>query len=265
MEIDAVERFDAGAAAWAEYNRSPLGYLRAELTWHNLARHLPPVDVHTFRPQVLDAGGGSGELAVRLVREGYRVWLLDPAPAMLDLARSSTESLPGELREHLAFCQMELAQAAQAFAARSFEAIACHTLLEYLPDPEGGLETLAGLLRPGGLLSVSFVNRHSQVLRDAWQRVDPATALAHLDDPSFRAGLFGVTGISFSAEQVGGWLAGMGLSVVAHYGVRFFADYIPSEQLGEVSFLATLLDLEKAVAGRAPYKHLARYVHLIAR
>jgi S-adenosylmethionine-dependent methyltransferase len=160
---------------------------------------------------------------------------------------------------------MSVDQAPAAFAPSTFDAIACHTLIEYLPEPRAGLAALSDLLRPGGVLSVSFVNRHAEVLRQVWSRHDPAGALARLEGGTFCASLFGVQGMAYTAEEVSAWLGGLGLEVTATCGVRAFADQVPAERLEDPAFLDALLRLERAAATRSPYRLVARYVHLIAR
>jgi S-adenosylmethionine-dependent methyltransferase len=265
MMEDTKARFDAGAEAWASYNQQPLGRIRREVTWHNLAPHLPDVSAGQDPPRVLDAGGGSGELALRLVRRGYRVWLLDYAPGMVDQAREASGDLPDGLRARLSFCIATAEEAAHSFPPRFFDAITCHTLIEYLPNPRATLASLSSLLGEGGLLSVSFVNRHAELLRQVWSRHDPAGALSGLAGGAFRATLFDVPGETYTAEQVSAWLTDLGLGIAATCGVRAFADYVPRERLEDPEYLDTLLQLEKAVANRPPYMLLARYVHLLAR
>lgn len=261
---DIEERFDAGADAWADYNQRPLGRIRREVTWHNLSPHLPKFIIPDQPPRVLEAGGGTGELALRLVQAGYRVWLLDYAEAMLARAQEAATSLPERLRARLAFCHLPVDDAPQAFAPRFFDAITCHTLIEYLPDPQSTLATLTGLLSDGGRLSVSFVNRHAQVLRQVWSRADPAGALASLEDGAFCATLFDVSGMTYTTDEVSAWLIELGLDVTAICGVRVFADFVPSERLEDPAFFKALLKLELAAADRSPYKWLARYSQLIA-
>ncbi|MFC2037670.1 methyltransferase domain-containing protein [Chloroflexota bacterium] len=265
MVEDIEARFDAGAEAWVEYNRQPLGRIRREVTWRNLDPYLPDIAGPQRRPCVLDAGGGSGELALRLAQRGYRVWLLDSAAAMLDQARAAAQRLPERVCSHLSFCCLPVDEAPQAFAAGFFDAIACHTLIEYLPEPRSTLPTLAGLLREGGLLSVSFVNRHAEVLRQVWARGDPAGALASLEDGAFCASLFDIPGKAYTARDVSAWLAEHGLAVTATCGVRIFADYVPRDRLDEPDFFESLLRLELAATTRVPYNLMARYVQLIAR
>ncbi|NIV36573.1 MAG: hypothetical protein GWN58_46210, partial [Anaerolineae bacterium] len=84
--------------------------------------------------------------------------------------------------------------ASEAFAPGFFQVVTCHTLVEYLKQPQATIGELTGLLSVGGLLSVSFVNRHAEVLRRVWSQGDPAGALERLEDGSFCAGLFGVSG-----------------------------------------------------------------------
>jgi ubiquinone/menaquinone biosynthesis C-methylase UbiE len=115
MIEDSQARFGAGAEARADYNQKPLGRIRREVTWRTLAPHLPDVRDADDR-RVLDAGGGSGELALHLVWRGYRVWLLDDAAAMLDHARTAAQDLSEEQRARLTYCLMKVEDAAQAFA-----------------------------------------------------------------------------------------------------------------------------------------------------
>lgn len=261
---DSRTRFDVGAEAWADYNQRPLGRIRQEVTWHNLAPNLPAVTDVEHPPCVLDAGGGSGELALRLIQQGYRVWLSDYAPAMLDQAQQAARSLPIDVRDRLTLCPMSVDETVESFDPRSFDAITCHTLIEFLPDPRASLASLASLLRDNGLMSVSFVNRHAEVLRQVWSKSDPRGALATLEKSDFCASLFDVPGSAYTAKEVTAWLRDAGLQITGYYGVRAFADWVLHERLDDPDFFDALLHLEKAVAAHPPYSELARYIQLIA-
>lgn len=264
MSHDPRAHFDAGAEAWARYNQEPLGRIRRLVTWHNLMPYLPEVADVDNAPRVLDAGGGSGELALDLAQLGYRVWLLDYAPAMLEQAQQATQTLPRHVQARLTFCLASADEADDAFAPGFFDVVICHTLVEYLPDPQSTLRSLVGTLGKGGLLSLSFVNHHAEVLRQVWTRSDPAGALLSLEDGTFCAKLFDLEGRAFHIEQVVLWLNELKLHVTARYGVRAFADYVPRQRLDEPAFFDELLQLEKAAAHRPPYSRLARYIHLLA-
>jgi S-adenosylmethionine-dependent methyltransferase len=258
-------RFEAGAEDWTRYNREPLGTIRHEVTWRNLAPRLPALRAGEDEPRVLDVGGGSGEMALRLARHGYRVWFVDYAAAMLDQARNAAESLPEDARARLTFQLLSADEVSESFVPGFFDAILCHTLIEYLPEPRDALQGLFCLLRDGGLLSLSFANRHAQVLRQVWKRGDPGGALGKLEDGTFHAKLFDVPGRAYTAEEVSAWLPPLGLTVTAVCGVRAFADQIPTVRLADPAFLDALLRLETAAAQLDPYRQIARYVHILAR
>ena len=165
MNQDAKDRFSAGADLWADYGQRPLGRIRHELTWENLRPHLPALIEGEAPPCVLEVGGGSGELALRLAQHGYRVWLLDYAAEMLDQARHVALSLSDDAQARLTFCTMPAEEASEAFAPGMFQVITCHTLLEYLEQPKATIAELARLLSRDGLLSISIVNRHAESFR----------------------------------------------------------------------------------------------------
>ena len=268
MTHDTQSRFDACAEAWADYGQQPLGRIRHEVSWCNLARHLAlhSPDAAEERPlRALDAGGGSGELALRLVERGFHVWLLDYAPAMLEQARRAAQHLPRSARERLTLRHAKVEEASQTFSPGFFDVVTCHTLIEYLSDPRAVLRVLPGLLRDGGLLSVSFVNQHAEVLRQAWSRADPLGALAQMEGNRFHASLFDIAGVAYTVDEVGAWLVESGLTLTATYGVRAFADFVPRSRLDDPDFFDALLMLEMAVAERSPYKLVARYVELVAQ
>jgi S-adenosylmethionine-dependent methyltransferase len=183
---------------------------------------------------------------------------------MLDQARQASRQEPPEVTSRLNYCLLEVNAAAQAFAPAFFDAVTCHTLIEYLPDPRSTLASLASLLRGGGLLSLSFVNRHAEILRQVWSRSDPAGALDRLDSGAFCAKLFGLQGLAYTGDEVSAWLTDLGLEVTSMCGVRALADQAPREQLEDPAFYKALLRLEKAVSARKPYHLIARYVHLLA-
>jgi S-adenosylmethionine-dependent methyltransferase len=264
MRDDARARFDAHADDWVDYNRQPLGLIRSEVTWHNLSHHLPPIADAADPPRVLDAGGGSGELALRLVRAGYRVWLLDYAPAMLDRARQAARELPAEARDRLAYCLMPAREAGEAFDPAFFDVITCHTLIEYLPQPQDTLRKLAHVLSDGGLLSLSFVNRRYKVLRQMLRDGAPTGALARREKGQFCARLFGVPGRAYTIDEIRRWLDDLGLGIAAIYGVRIFADDLLACCPNDPELLATLLQVELSSASVDSLYHIARYIHLIA-
>ena len=265
MPEEIASKFGAGAGEWAAYSQGPLGRIRREVTWHNLSQHLPRRVAGESSLRVLDVGGGSGELAIKFLRRGCLVWLVDCAEGMLEQARKATLDLPHETQSRLSLLQLDAADVPDRFAPETFDVITCHTLIEYLHDPKTVLGALVSLLQDGGLLSVSFVNRHAELLRRVWSHGDPAGALEYLSNGDFCAALFDVAGRAYTAKEVIAWMEEVELASPTVYGVRAFADYVSGERLSDPDYFDAMMKLEISAASCRPYSSIARYAHLVAK
>ena len=117
------------------------------------------------QPQhICDFGCGSGEMACRLGRLGYRVTGLDVSPALIDLARERAK-LDG-VEDRVSFIVADGASA--TLPKNEFDAVLAMSVIHHLPL-EAGLDTLEGLLKPGGRIAfqepVAFL-KGLQWLRD---------------------------------------------------------------------------------------------------
>ena len=105
--------------------------------------------------RVLDVGCGGGILAEAMARAGRRVLGIDLSQACLDVAHMHAVESRVEL-DYRAVSAEDLAREHPA----EFDAVTCMELLEHVPDPEAMLASLAALVRPGGDVIVSTLNRH---------------------------------------------------------------------------------------------------------
>jgi 2-polyprenyl-6-hydroxyphenyl methylase / 3-demethylubiquinone-9 3-methyltransferase len=105
--------------------------------------------------RVLDVGCGGGLLAEALARTGARVTGIDLAPAMIEVARlhAAESALAVDYR-------LSSAEAVAAAEPAGFDVVTCMEMLEHVPEPAAMTATLAQLLRPGGALFVSTINRN---------------------------------------------------------------------------------------------------------
>lgn len=101
------------------------------------------------RGNILDAGMGPGRLCAELRRRGWVVSGVDSSPEMVDLAR---RRLPGS-RERLLVARIE----ELPFESGSFDAVLATGVLEYA-EMTAALNELARIVRPGGLVIVSYPN-----------------------------------------------------------------------------------------------------------
>ncbi|HKQ03323.1 MAG TPA: methyltransferase domain-containing protein [Actinomycetes bacterium] len=214
---------------------------------------------------VVDAGGGTGQLAVALAGHGYRVTVVDTSAAMLATCAQRAADEGGEVAERVTTVQGDAADLPRLLGEDSVDAIVCHDLLTRVDDQSALLASLAGALADGGVLSLGFANRDWLALR-AGRRGDHAGALRLVEGPGSGGlvprppdgGSEAVT-LTESEQQ----LDKAGLTLVAAYGVGVFAeagddDLDPAER-------RRLVELERLVAGREPYRSSARTLHLIAR
>ncbi|MFT4196429.1 MAG: bifunctional 2-polyprenyl-6-hydroxyphenol methylase/3-demethylubiquinol 3-O-methyltransferase UbiG [Pseudoxanthomonas sp.] len=107
--------------------------------------------------RALDVGCGGGLLSEALAREGAQVTAIDLASELLKVARLHTleSGVQVDYRE-----QPVEALAAEAPAA--FDVVTCMEMLEHVPDPAAVVDACARLLRPGGRLFLSTINRTPQ-------------------------------------------------------------------------------------------------------
>ena len=105
--------------------------------------------------RILDVGCGGGILSESLARSGAQVLGIDLAQAVLDVAE--LHALEANVTvEYRAAAAEELAQQRPA----AFELVTCMEMLEHVPDPAGIVKALAGLVKPGGDVIVSTLNRN---------------------------------------------------------------------------------------------------------
>ena len=103
---------------------------------------------------VLDVGCGGGLLSEALAQSGAKVTAIDLAPNLLKVAR--LHGLESGIKVDYREMPVE-ALAEQAPA--SFDAITCMEMLEHVPEPASIIDACAALLKPGGRLFLSTLNR----------------------------------------------------------------------------------------------------------
>ena len=105
--------------------------------------------------QVLDVGCGGGLLAETLARAGARVTAIDLAPSMVETAR--LHALESGLSIDY---RVEDAERLLNTQAGKYDVVTCMEMLEHVPDASASVLVLGKLVRPGGDVFVSTINRN---------------------------------------------------------------------------------------------------------
>jgi S-adenosylmethionine-dependent methyltransferase len=256
---DESERFRTGAAKYAAYLDTPEGQLRLELAFANL-RDFLPLNIRSL--QALDIGGGTGANAVRLAQLGIHVTLLDSSAEMLNLAEHAARA--SGLSRQIELKDGDATQIPKLFAAKSFDLIICHNILEFVEDPDSVLRDAAFALRDRySIISILVRNQAGDVLKAALRDGDLAAAGQNLTAEWGVESLYGGSVRLFRRENLQGMLKEAKLATIAEQGVRCIADYLPP-QVSRSAEYDRILDLERKMGGRPEFAAIARYAQCIA-
>jgi len=255
------ERFQGGAARYANYLGTFEGRLRTDLAFSNLTDFFPLHGKESLR--ALDLGCGTGATAIRMARLGLHVTLLDSSEEMLEIAKSSASEAGVSEKLELKFG--DAAELANLFPARSFNVILCHNILEYVDDPGIVLCAAARALRDSSaMLSVLVRNQIGEVLKAAIQGGDLGAAEKHLTAEWGTESLFGGKVRLFTPGSLRSLMEAAPLRVMAQRGVRVVADYLPPSVSRSAEY-ERILDLEQKMGSRPEFAAVARYTQCLAR
>jgi len=258
VALNPSEAFDRGAAAYRDYLNSPIGRLRTEVTWAQLRRELPNTAL-----DVVDIGGGTGEMAFRLVKAGHRVTLVDPSPQMLAIAeQSAARQLKQFERGRLNLVRGELENLPANFAGHEFDLVVCHCTIEYFPQEDPAFRSLVALVKDQGFLSLVVPNRSNHPFRLA-ARGMLRKAVEAMSGPRSEPDLvFAMQRRSYELPALHEKLVQLGIDPVAEHGVRVAADLMPEAALSDY---ASVMAFELSAGSQDAYRQIARYLHVIAQ
>ena len=108
--------------------------------------------------RVLDVGCGGGILADSMARRGAEVLGIDLATKALKVAQ--LHALEAET-QGVIYREIS-AEALAAEQPGSFDVVTCMEMLEHVPDPSSIVKACAGLVKPGGYVFFSTINRNAK-------------------------------------------------------------------------------------------------------
>ena len=146
-----IRKFEALASRWWDPSSEfkPLHDINP-LRVNYISQH-----INLAEKRVLDIGCGGGILAEALAHHGAAVTAIDKAEASLSVAKL-----------HLLESQLDISyldSTAEEFAEAQpaqFDVVTCLEMLEHVPDPSSVVAACQRLVKPGGLVFFSTINRN---------------------------------------------------------------------------------------------------------
>jgi len=206
VDHDEIAKFEAVASRWWDLegefkplhriNPLRLGYISQRADG-------------LFGKTVLDVGCGGGILAESMAREGANVTGLDMGFEPLQVAK--LHALESGIK--VDYVQETVEQHAEKFAGK-YDVVTCMEMLEHVPDPKSVVTACAKLVKPGGHVFFSTLNRNGKswlmavvgaeyILRmvpkgthDIKKFIKPAELLSWVDDTPLRE--CHITGLHFN-------------------------------------------------------------------
>ncbi|PZO92797.1 MAG: bifunctional 3-demethylubiquinol 3-O-methyltransferase/2-polyprenyl-6-hydroxyphenol methylase [Acinetobacter johnsonii] len=153
VDPQEIAKFEAFAAIWWDQHSEfrPLHMINPlRLNW---------IDEHSgglSGKKVLDVGCGGGILAESMARRGADVLGIDMGEAPLNVARLHAEQ---EGVEHIEYRQIPVEQLAEEQAGQ-YDIVTCMEMLEHVPNPASIIAACHKLVKPGGHVFFSTINRN---------------------------------------------------------------------------------------------------------
>jgi 2-polyprenyl-6-hydroxyphenyl methylase / 3-demethylubiquinone-9 3-methyltransferase len=164
VDVSEVAKFEAMAAEWWDphgkfrplhmLNPCRLDYITAQIAAEfdrDLTASAPFSGI-----RLLDIGCGGGLLSEPMARLGADVVGADPAERNIPVARLHAEQ-QGLVIDYRATTAEALAEAGEIF-----DVVLNMEVVEHVPDPQAFLDACQRLLKPGGLMICSTINRNAR-------------------------------------------------------------------------------------------------------
>ena len=204
VDADEIKKFDRLAEIWWDPNGA-MGMLHVV---NPLRTNFIKKNASLKGKKVLDVGCGGGILTESLAREGAEATGIDLAETPLKIASQHAEQA-GLSIEYLAKNVEDLARE----RPHAYDVVACCEALEHVPDPGKIIDCCAALLKPGGTLFFSTINRNLKSFLFAIIGAEYILGLVRRGTHTY--------GKFIKPAELGGWTADSGLAFKDLTGLHY--------------------------------------------
>ncbi|MBW8190108.1 bifunctional 2-polyprenyl-6-hydroxyphenol methylase/3-demethylubiquinol 3-O-methyltransferase UbiG [Neiella marina] len=151
VDQQEISKFEALAATWWD----PQGQSKPLHQINPLRSQF--IELHSqgvAGKQLLDVGCGGGLLSESMARAGAEVTAIDMAAASIQVAK--LHALESQLTINY---QQQTAEQLAAEQTATYDVITCMEMLEHVPSPQSVIAACEHMLKPGGWLFLSTLNR----------------------------------------------------------------------------------------------------------
>lgn len=147
---DEITKFDNVSHIWWD----PKGEMGTLHTINPLRAKFIMDNIDPPNPRIIDVGCGGGILSEALARAGAQMTGIDLSLASLEAARQHARA-GGLTIDYRAINAEQIAEE----QPESFDAVTCMEMLEHVPEPGKVIAACARLVKPGGRVFFSTINR----------------------------------------------------------------------------------------------------------
>jgi 2-polyprenyl-6-hydroxyphenyl methylase/3-demethylubiquinone-9 3-methyltransferase len=151
VDPEEIAKFEALAARWWD----PTGEFKPLHDLNPLRLQFIDQRADLNGKRVLDIGCGGGILAEAMAALGAEVTGIDLGQAPLTVAKLHLK----ESGRHVAYQQISAEELAQQRPG-AFDVVTCMEMLEHVPDPASTINACSRLVKPGGQVFFSTINRN---------------------------------------------------------------------------------------------------------
>ena len=154
VDPSEIQKFNAVASRWWDLNGEfkPLHEINP-LRLGYIEKHVGSLD----NKKILDVGCGGGILSESMAARGAEVTAIDLSPDALQVAKAHL-CTSGHSIDYREISTEDLAKQ----LPNTFDIITCMELLEHVPDPSSIITACAKLVKPGGHIIFSTINRNAK-------------------------------------------------------------------------------------------------------